>query len=92
MAYHGYYDIVPVMQNTFCYKGMRDEDSIEMMNITLDTMTVDFGYLYGWTKDSVNTLANTIADGKDTFASSIKSAEKMTKKQIENTMKKWGKQ
>ncbi len=92
MAYHGYYDIVPVMQNTFCYKGMRDEDSIEMMNITLDTMTVDFGYLYGWTKDSVNTLATNIADGKDTFASSMKSAEKMTKRQIENTMKKWAKQ
>ena len=90
MAYHGYYDIVPVMQNTFCYKGTRDEDSIEMMNITLDTMTVDVGYLYGWSKDTVNTLANNIADGKDTFASSMKSAEKMVNKNIEKTMVKFG--
>ncbi len=90
MAYHGYYDIVPVMQNTFCYKGTRDEDSIEMMNITLDTMTVDFGYLYGWSKDTVNTLSNNIADGKDTFASSTKAAEKMVNKQIEKTMGKLG--
>ena len=91
MGYHGYYDIVPVMQTTFCYKGMRDEDSIEMMNITLDTMTVDFGYLYGWSKDTVGKLATNIADGNDTFASSMKSAEKMVTKQMEKTLKGFGK-
>ena len=91
MAYHGYYDIVPVMQTTFCYKGMRDEDSIEMMNITLDTMTVDFGYLYGWSKDTVGRLATNIANGQDVFASSMKSAEKMITKMIEKTQKEFGK-
>ena len=90
MAYHGYYDIVPVMQTTFCYKGTRDEDSIEMMNITLDTMTVDFGYLYDWSKSIVNTLAENIAAGKDTFASSMKSAEKLVNSKIKKTMEKFG--
>ncbi len=90
MAYHGYYNIVPVMQNTFCYKGMRDEDSIEMMNITLDTMTVDFGYLYEWSKSTVNQLSENIAAGRDNFASTMKSVEKLVKKQVEKTMKSFG--
>ena len=72
------------------YAIQYQEDSIKMMNITLDTMTVDVGYLYGWSKDSVGRLATNIADGKDTFASSMKSAEKMVTRQMEKTLEGFG--
>ena len=90
MAYHGYYDIVPVMQDTFCYKGTRDQDSIDMMNITLETMTVDVGYLYGWSGSLVKELSSGIAKGNDTFASSVAAKTKAITKMMEKTMEKFG--
>jgi len=90
MGYHGYYDIVPVMQDTFCYKGLRDQDSIDMMNITLETMAVDVGYLYGWSSSVVKNISSAIAKGSDTFASLIASATKSTTKLMERSIEKLG--
>lgn len=86
MAYLGYRDIIPVMQETFCYKGLRDEDSIEMMNVILDTITVDCGYFYGWTKTIMKSFAADVVRGKNRFASSLEKNSPTIEKNIDKTM------
>lgn len=75
LSFLGWRDVLPVMQESFCYKGARDEDSIEMMNILLDTRTVDFGFIYGWTTNLITGLCDKMLTGSNSFASSYASAK-----------------
>ncbi len=83
LAYLGWRDILPVMQNSFCYKGARDEDSIEMMNILLDTRTVDLGVVYGWTTDLLANLCTKMLEGNDIFMSSYEASKEKILSDIE---------
>ena len=63
LAFLSYYDVIPVLQESLCYKGMRDEDSIEMMNLVLETEVVDL------------TTAAGIANGEDVYNTIIAGAD-----------------
>jgi len=86
LAFLGMKDVIPELQTTLCYKGTRDEDSIEMMELLLDTMTVDIGYVYGWTKSMMTDLCNKMITGNSTFASSLESKNDSIRKAIDKTM------
>jgi len=77
---------------TFCEislgaKTARDPESLEMINMVLDSRYIDFAYLYdcwnGWTFK----LEQFIDTG--TFASSYQSQEKVVRKHFEKVMKKF---
>jgi hypothetical protein len=85
MAFLGWRDILPVLQTAFCYKGLRDEDSIEMMNILLDTRTVDLGVVYGWTADMLSTLCTKMLDGNHIFVSTYETSRNKIIASIEKT-------
>ena len=77
LAFLSYYDVIPVLQESLCYKGMRDEDSIEMMNLVLETEVVDLTTAAGIANEQMTKICNDIVKGKLQFASYM---EKQTQK------------
>lgn len=78
MARWSYENILPVYYESLCYKGLRDEDSIEMLDRIHKSRTIDIGRTYGWTVSFVDDLGAAIAKNKGDYASSFaKNAEKI---------------
>ncbi len=49
LAYDRYKNVVPVYYDSYVtYKGVRDEDSLEMLEIMTAGRTMDIGIAYGW--------------------------------------------
>lgn len=82
MAFLGYRDVIPVLQTNLCYKGLRDTDSIEMLNILLDTQTVDIGVVYGWSTNFLMGIGEDIVKGNNNFASKLASQSDSIPEQI----------
>lgn len=76
-----YYD------KTLTSRDIRDEESKEMIDLILDSLVYDPGYIYNW--GSLSTLISTImVSGQDTFSSRFASLESAIKKVMENDIKK----
>ena len=86
MAFLGYRDVIPEVQTALCFKGLRDEDSIDMFNIVLDTESVDIGFLFGWTSNLVKTLSQNVYKGKNDFASQMEKNASKIEKAVEKTL------
>lgn len=87
MAYIGKRDVIPALQLQLCYKGMRDDDSIEMFETILGTLSLDIGYMFGWTKSLLRTLCGSdMLNGNDSFASSFASQKDSITANIEKTI------
>ncbi|MCQ2432498.1 MAG: hypothetical protein MJ175_07840, partial [Clostridia bacterium] len=86
MSFLGLRDVIPEIQTALCYKGMRDEDSIEMFNTMLNTVSVDIGYLFGWSTDLVNQLSGNIYEGKNDFISRLEKGRSRIEKAIDKTV------
>ena len=91
MAYLGLRDVIPDIQTSLCYKGMRDDDSIEMFNTILNTLSLDIGYMFGWTKDMVGKLCGAdLLKGNDRFASTFAAQKDKITANIEKTLETMG--
>ena len=71
-------------------KYSRDKESTGMLGIILDTMYYDPAYIYGW-GNLVNSIGMLISKNYDMLASQAKSLEKKLVKDIEDTVKTYGK-
>ena len=78
MAYDRYNKVIPVYYDSYVsYKGLRDEESVEMLEIMSAGRTVDVGYAYGWctafTQPTLNEammtdqLSSVVAANKDSI-------------------------
>ena len=74
--------MLPVLQESLCYKGMRDEPSIEMMDIILDSLTTGMDYMFGWTMDLSKILTLNIASGTMEFMSQYDKAKPQMESKI----------
>ena len=83
LAYLSYRDVIPVLFESFCYKGVRDEDSIDMLNLLMDTETIDFGSAAGISTDFMTEISKQIVTGKTQFASAFEKKTKTMEKAIE---------
>ncbi|MBE6613543.1 MAG: hypothetical protein E7632_13745 [Ruminococcaceae bacterium] len=83
LAFLSYNDVMPVLQQSLCYKGMRNDDSIEMMNLILETEIVDLTVATGIGNDTINGICGSIVKGNLKFASTIASKEKMINSKID---------
>jgi len=84
LAYVSYYDVIPVLQENLCYKGVSSAVDIEMMDIILETQFVDIGIIYGWTTNFLNDVCgNKVIQGNNTFSSSWVSHEKKVQSSID---------
>ncbi len=92
LAYKSYYDVIPVLQEALCYKGVRDDDSIEMLNILLETQHSDIGFLYGPSMDMIQSLCNksNLLNGNGNFASTLEKQTKQINKNIETLFADFG--
>ena len=84
MAYDRYKNVVPVYYDSYIsYKGLRDEESLEMLEIMTAGRTIDIGFAYGWCNSIVkDIITNGIPQGYD-VASGLKTYEKSINRKIE---------
>ncbi len=71
MAYYSYHDVLPVYYETLCYKSLRDEDSIDMLEIITDTRAADLGRCYGWSLYLLEELGKAVLNKGDLNTASI---------------------
>ena len=80
MARWSYENILPVYYESLCYKGLRDEDSIEMLGLIHQSRTADLGRIYGWSTSFLDILGGYIAANQDNYASNFaKNGERIQK-------------
>lgn len=76
MSYESYKNILPIYFDVVVsQKGLRNEDSIEMLNIIRDTRGIDIGDVFGWTSSLASAIATKVFAGDDTAASNIASSK-----------------
>ncbi len=78
-----YYDI------TLEGKYMRDNDSLEMLEIIFDSVIYDIGRYYNW-GSMYGTISSMWNNKQDTFASSFEKTSKVVNKSMEKTLKAYG--
>ena len=86
-SYQSYMDVLPVYYNTIVeQKGLRNEDSIEMLNIIRSSNSVELGVLFGWTSDLMTTIRTKLYAGDGALASTIEKKQSTIEKNIQKTM------
>jgi hypothetical protein len=83
LAFLSYQNVIPVVQEAMCYKGLRDEDSIEMLEIILETESLDFGNCTGITNGFLNSVCKDILSGNNKFVSTYTGQTKSMEGKIE---------
>lgn len=70
LSYESYRDVLPLYYNqTLSQKGLRDEDSIEMLDIINRGRMTEIGLIYGTNTSLINELKDMITKNADTAAS-----------------------
>ena len=73
-------------ENVVEQKGLRNQDSIEMLDIVLSSKTVDLSTLFGWNNDLVESLRAKVFAGKDDVASLIEKQKAKIEQSIADTL------
>lgn len=81
--YEGMQSVVPVYFDvTVSHKGLRNENSIEMLNIIRENRLIDISTLYGWNSQLVNQIRISSFDGNINPASEVAKFKTMIIKQM----------
>ena len=87
LAYESYRDVLPVYYEVkVSQKGLRNEESIEMLDIIRANRYTNFGEVFGWTNDLQSSVYGKLSAGSADIASLIASNLKTIEKKIESTM------
>ena len=87
ISYLGNRDVLPVdYGNVMEQKGLRNEDSVEMLDIVLSSKTIDIATLFGWNNVMYQALRSKLFAGDDGVASTIEKYESKIGKSIEDTL------
>jgi len=77
LSYDSYNDVLPIYRDsTLSQKGLRDEESIEMLNIIIDGRITELGKVYGFINDMEKELETMFLAGENTAASIMAKYEK----------------
>jgi len=86
MAAKSMYTLTPAYYDVaITRKYMRDEESIEMLDIILQDRRYDLGYIYNW-GSMYNNIRSIIIAGRDTFASTWERGQKSFNTAMEKTL------
>jgi len=88
MSWYGYNNIQPVVWEAMCYKGVRDEDSIDMLEIIFSSMYVDIGFMWDITKELQTQIALNAANGVENVASLLEKRASANARKLDNLMDK----
>lgn len=87
MAYHAHTDVLPVYYGVNVeQKQMRNEDSIEMLEIMGANRVIDVGRLYNWSKDLDTAVYQKLSKGDASIASVIAAKKDAVQKMIDETL------
>ena len=76
LTHESYENVIPVYYNSVVeHKGLRNEDSIEMLDIMRQNKGVDIGAIYAWNFDLSASLRTLIYKGDSQVASTIAKAQ-----------------
>lgn len=78
--------IQPYFTKTVEQKGLKDDDSVRMLNKIRDNRTYDIGAAFNWTHNFEKTLANMLADGDTNVAAAAKREIDKIQAEITRTM------
>lgn len=83
LTHDSYTDVVPLYYNqTVEQKGLRNEDSIEMLELMRKTRTVDIGVVFGWETDLRNKIRDKLFAGDASIASDVASGKSAVEAKI----------
>jgi len=87
LTYESFDEILPIFYDvTLSQKGLRNEESIEMLQIIRDSRFFDVGDAYGWTTTIQNNIRNTLDKGDSGVASLIAAEKPNIEAKIKATM------
>jgi hypothetical protein len=90
MSYKSYVDTLPIYFNVVVeQKGLRNDNSIEMLNIIRDTRGIDIGDVFGWTSTLASDIAVKVFNGDDTAASNVAKQRKSIQASIDKMITKF---
>lgn len=79
--------VLPVYYDRVCYKGLRDEDSIDMLEIIRSTRYYNWGLSYGWLSSIEPSVNNDyLKQGNGNVAALANSASRVVQKLIDKTI------
>lgn len=92
LAYEGSQSVVPVyFDNTVAHKGLRNENSVEMLEIMKYSRSADIAVVYGWNSTLASTIQSNIFAGKTEAASVVAAQKSAITTEIEEFMELLGK-
>ncbi|MCI8386861.1 MAG: hypothetical protein HFE63_00140 [Clostridiales bacterium] len=87
LAYDSYKNLMEPYYDTYLTnKGVRNDDSADMLKIIRDTRIVNVGRMFGWTNSVINSITSTLKKGDPSVASAIASAKSSVEANIERTL------
>lgn len=87
ISYLGWRDVLPIYySNVVEQKGLRNEESIEMLEIVLSSKTVDLAVMFGWAGTLFDNIESKIFSGSDAVASIIERNQKKIETAIDATL------
>jgi len=90
LSYYNYDLVVPMYSERVSYRGLKDADSVEMVNLIHDTRYFVWGITYGWLT-SIEPEINTKLDaGISAIAGNVKSSAKLIPVNIQKTLDELG--
>lgn len=89
MSYHSYYDLLPIFyENYLNTKLVRDEESVEMLQIVHDSVYYDLGALYNW--GNMRMIVENMADKTESdLATQFAANESKIQSAMETTLDKF---
>ena len=80
-------EVLPIYYgNVVEQKGLRNQDSIEMLDIVLSTKTVDLGILFGWTNTLLESMRDKFFAGATDIASTVQKQQAAIEKKMNKTV------
>ncbi len=89
LAYEADANVLPVYYERVCYKGLRDEESIEMLEIIKNTRYYNLGVTYDWIDSIEPSVNQMLREGNGNVATLVKSSTRIVERLIDSTMKKF---
>ncbi|MBQ8508827.1 MAG: extracellular solute-binding protein [Clostridia bacterium] len=87
LSYLTYTDVMPIYYDvTVSQKGLRNDESIEMLNLIRDTRVFDIPYIYGWTSGLYGNIQSALGAGNSAVASTIAANKDTVLQRIQDTL------
>ena len=86
LNYEAVDNLLPTYYDRVSYKGLRDQDSIDMLEIIRGSRYYNWGLAYGWLDSIEPTCHEMLLEGNGNIAALANSASKVVRKLIDKTM------